>query len=168
MLIFRHQMTVSYLNPFLEIYRAWQSFLEHDNCLALLLIKLDFSDTECNGRFPNFWIWNTYGWVEKKKNTYNSSILIGIKQNLNTSFRKRNQIYNTDNTHIWIQNESTSVNRIPTSDLHLSMKQREIFDSDDSVACGEKCLLSIKQKFPSKSLFNNFLSTTLDIIYILF
>ena len=114
MQVFRHQMTVSYLNPFLEIYRAWQSFLEHDNCLALLLIKLDFSDTECNGRFPNFWIWNTYGWVEKKKNTYNSSILIGIKQNLNTSFRKRNQIYNTDNMHIWIQNASrwTSLNRI--------------------------------------------------------
>ena len=31
MQIFRHQMTASYLNPLLEIYRAWQSFLCHDN-----------------------------------------------------------------------------------------------------------------------------------------
>ena len=58
-----------------------------------------------------------------------------IKQTLNTSFRKR--IYNTDNMRIWIQNASTSLNRMPTTDLRLRMKQREIFDSDDSVTCGE-------------------------------
>ena len=44
---------------------------------------------------------------------------------------------------------------IPTSDLHLSKKQREIFDSDDSVPYGKKCLFQIKQKYLSKSLFNN-------------
>ena len=63
-----------------------------------------------------------------------------IKQTLNTSFRKR--IYNTDNMRIWIQNASTSLNRIPTTDLRLSMKQREIFDSDDSVASGETCFVT--------------------------
>lgn len=78
---------------------------------------------------------------------HTTTVFVIIKQDLNTSFRKRNQIYNTDNTRIWRQNASTSLNGIPTSDLHLSMKQtmqREIFDPDDSVACGEKCLIPIK------------------------
>ena len=70
---------------------------------------------------------------------HTTAVILIIKQNLNTAFRKRNQIYNTDNMHIRIQHASTSLNRIPTSDPHLSMKQREIFASDDSVACGETC-----------------------------
>ena len=75
---------------------------------------------------------------------YTTAAFLIIKQTLNTSFRKRNQIYNTltDNIRIWIQNASTSLNRMPTTDLRLRMKQREIFDSDDSVTCGETCFVA--------------------------
>ena len=81
-----------------------------------------------------------YLWLSNVEKMHKTAVFLIVEQNLNTSltsFRKRNQIHITDNMHIRIQNASTSLNRIPTSDLHLGMKQREIFDSDDSVACGE-------------------------------
>ena len=71
-------------------------------------------------------------------------------------------MYNTDNMRILIQNASTSLNRIPTSDLLVCMKQREIFDSDDSVACGETCFITDQTQISFK--IANFLSTILDII----
>ena len=66
---------------------------------------MNFSDTEWS--LPQFldmkYLWLS---IKRRKKGHTTAVFLIIKQNLNTSFRKRNQIYNTDNMHIWIQNAS--------------------------------------------------------------